>query len=111
MAARTVVVKMTTAGRLDAGVYKCDITYQNPANQEVLTGQLTTFVEAFANRNNGEKESSAVTQPDPSSVLYTEVYRFLNLESMLVFAQQVGFPAFTRAIDFKVDWASLQALL
>jgi hypothetical protein len=111
MASRTLVVRMTTAGRLDAGVYKCDITFSNPSNETALTQQLESYVIAFASQNNGTRESISVSYPDPLTVLYSETYSFLNLESMLVFAQQVGYPSFTRAIDFSVDWASLQALL
>lgn len=111
MASRTLVVKMRTAGRLDGATYKCDITYSNPVVQTTLTSQLATFVKNFATRNQGQQESSVASFPDAFTILYTETYAFLNLESMLVFAQQVGYPSFTRAIDFEVDWASLQALI
>jgi hypothetical protein len=111
MATRTFVVTMRTEGFLDAGIYKCLITYTNQSNQVTLSNELCLRVDEFAQLNNGQLESRVKTRPSPLSVLYTEIFGFVNLDSMLRFAQQVGYVKSTRAINFIPDYASLQALL
>lgn len=111
MATRTFVITMTTEGFLDAGVYKCRITYTNQSNQTNLSDDLCFRVDKFAQQNNGQLESRVRTNPTALSILYTEVFGFINLDSMLSFAQQVGFIKATRAINFLPDYASFQALL
>lgn len=111
MSTRNFVTEMQSSGKLDAGFYKCDLYYTNPANQDVLTKELRNRVVAFAASTNGVLESSAESFPTPGIRAFTEVYKFLNIESMLHFAQEVGYIRTSRSIQFRVDYASLQALL
>lgn len=111
MATRTFTITMTTEGLLVAGVYKCEVTYTNQSNQGTLTNELCDRVNEFAQQNNGKLESRVVTFPTPLLQLYTEVFAFINIDSMLRFAQEVGFIKSTRSIIFKPDYASFQALL
>lgn len=111
MSTRNFVTEMTSEGRLDAGLYKCDLSYTNPVNQEVLTKDFAKRIEQFANQSNGKIESRTTNTPTPNIVLYEDVYQFVNLESMAFFAQQVGYIRTTRAINFRVDYDSLKALL
>lgn len=110
MTTRTLVVRMTTAGRLDAGQYKCDVVYQNYSNEAVLTQELSRYVEEFARANNGRREAKNVAFTRAEVLAVSETYVFLNLESLLNFGQQVGFERFSRAIEFRPDYASFSAL-
>lgn len=101
---------MTSAGRLDAGTYKCDVVYSAPANETELTTDLYDRVYRLAEQYNGRLESHASAYAT-KRITFTDVYAFLNKESMISFAQQVGYPQGTRSIFFKPDYASLSALL
>ena len=111
MSTRNFLTEMASAGRLDAGVYKCDLVYRNPFNQQVLTKELQNRIVKFAASTNGVLESTAESFPTPGVQEVADVYKFLNLESMLYFAQEVGYIRTSRSIQFRVDYASLQALL
>lgn len=111
MSTRNFVTVMNSTGRLDAGTYKCDLDYTNPVNQTPLTEELVQRIMQFANSANGKLESRVVEFPTPAIRKYVDVYAFLNRESMLFFAQEVGYIRSTRSIEFNVDYASLQALL
>lgn len=111
MSSRNFVTLMKSKGRLDGGFYKCDLTYTNPVSQTALTQEFVTRVQNFAAASNGQLESRVVLFPSPAILEYSDVYTFLNKESMLLFAQEVGYLQTSRAIEFQIDYASLQALL
>ena len=111
MSTATFLDFMSTSGYLDAGKYKCAIVYTNSTNQEYLSNEACKRVEIFGKQCNGVLESRVVSNPRPEIIRYEEVFTFLNRESLLTFAQNVGFLKLTYAIDFQVDFQSLQLLL
>lgn len=111
MASRTFASRMTTAGKLDAGVYKCDITVSGAINEEALLSDMLGRIDEYANANNGKCESRNKNYPTPARLEYSCTFQFLNLESMLYFAQTVPYPQRTRAIDIIIDYDSLIALI
>jgi hypothetical protein len=111
MANRTYAVKIGTEGRLDAGTYKCDVTITGDFNQKDLMDDLVSRVEQYANTNNGAKESQTENCPDPACIRYVVVFAFLNLRSMLFFAQTLPYPKDTRSIFTDIDYTSLIALI
>lgn len=102
---------MSTRGYLDAGRYKCAIIYTNSTNQEYLSNETCKRVEIFGKQCNGVLDSRVVSYPRPEIIRFEEVFSFLNRESLFTFAQTVGYIKLTYALDFRVDYASLQALL
>lgn len=110
MSSRNFVTEMTSEGRLDAGTYKCDVKYNAPANETELATELYDRVAALAIRYNGRLESHTSSYSG-NRIYFVDIYAFLNDESMIAFAQQVGYPQGTRSIFFKPDYSSLQALL
>ena len=110
MSSRNFVTEMTSEGRLDAGTYKCDVKYNAPANETELTTDLYNRVSALATQYNGRLESHT-TSYSGNRIYFVDVYAFLNDETMIAFAQQVGYPQRTRSIFFTPNYSSLQALL
>lgn len=102
---------MATRGFFDAGMYKVSIQYNAPTNEESLSNKVCEKVREFASECNGTLETRNVSTPQPELLLYDEIFAFINRESCLRFAQQVGTRKATFAIEFQVDFPSLQALL
>ena len=111
MANRVFAVTMSTVGRLDGGVYKCDVVITGDLNEKDLMDDLVRRVGVYANINNGAQESLVDDCPDPACVRYTVVYAFLNLESMLFFAQTLPYPQETRSLETDINYTSLIALI
>ena len=111
MANRTFSVRISTEGRVDAGTYKCDAVFQGDVNQKDLMDELVERARSFANINNGEQESITENCPEPSCIRYNVTYAFLNLESLLAFAQTLPYPQETRGISPTVNYTSLIVLI
>lgn len=111
MSSRNFMQRMSTSGRLDAGVYKCDVVYINPANEKQLSDELSKRVQAFAADLSGVLDSRVVDYPNPSTIRYSETYSFPDKDPMFRFAQGVGYPQSSRALEFLPNYTSLHALL
>lgn len=111
MATATFLTFMSTRGFLDAGVYKAEVKYTVPSNEEFLSNRVCDAVRAYGSECNGVLQTRTVTTPKPELLLYDETFAFVNRESCLTFTQNVGARKSTFALEFEVDFASLQALL
>lgn len=108
---RVFAVVERTAGILQAGIYKCSMETSGDLNEETLLSDLMDRAGELANSMNGVEESRILSNPTPSRIQFTTVFAFLNLDSMIYFAQIVPFPQRTRAIEYKIDYGSLIALI
>lgn len=109
---RTVFGTLSVRGFLDAGVYKVETKALNPVGETELTEQGIGLIGTFGNDKSGTQVAEPfITFPSPHTIQFLTVYQFQNLETMLVFAQQLGFNESTRGLDFKIDYASLVALI
>jgi len=111
MANRTFATKIESSGKLDAGIYKCDVVVESELNQESLIQDLMDRLDTYAKQNNGMCDAQVKTFPAPSRIRYTCTFSFLNLESMLYFAQTLPYPQDTRSIEVFIDFPSLIALI
>ena len=108
--ARNESLTMNSGAYLDAGVYKVTLVHTCPANMRELCRLFTERLLQFAKFCNGRQESITVATVDALTTKITEVYAFLNKQSAVKFASEVGYSRGTRSSEFLVDYASFAVL-
>lgn len=109
---RTSAAQMSSYVFLDAGVYKCRLVYTISSNQAALAAQFVDFVIRFAKTNNGVLDATLLTGVNDNELTFkrTDIYAFLNRESCVTFASDVGYQRECKANYFDVDFDSIRAL-
>tara|TARA_R110002153_G_scaffold101108_3_gene237226 strand:+ start:1305 stop:1676 length:372 start_codon:yes stop_codon:yes gene_type:complete len=109
---RTLFSEISTRGYLDAGIYKCEVICINPSSEQELSISLISDIEAYAKHYNGNTDVQFVlTNEGPGINKFTIIYKFLNLISLLQFAQSLGFTNGIRSLRFSINMNSLIALI
>ena len=109
---RTSASQMSSFAFLDAGVYKCRLVYTITSNQAALAEQFVEFVKRFAKTNNGALEATLLTGFNDNELTFkrTDIFAFLNRESCVCFASEVGYQKECKTQYFDVDFDSIRAL-
>lgn len=111
MATRCFSTEMTSEIRLVGTNYVVDLVFNNPTNQEILTGDYVQRIKDYAALAQSKTLINLRLRLQPGVDVYTMSFNFLNRESALYFAQTVGFVRSCRSIMFRPNYASFAAIL
>ena len=111
-ASNTQVSVLNIRGSKIGPAFIATVETKSDVSQLLLVEKLLTDVEKFANLINGVKDGATViVYITPRIVQHTSQFKFLNLESLLVFVQTVPFQKKTSSITSNIDMLSLVALI